>query len=67
MARSISTKSLVRSAVDELLSTRHYQQYIDLEYRHNPETINIIVADELAALKQRRAEHQQNTGQEIQA
>ncbi|MGP5671434.1 HNH endonuclease [Brachybacterium alimentarium] len=30
MPRSISTKSLVRSAVDELLSTRHYQQSIDL-------------------------------------
>ncbi|MGP5671433.1 hypothetical protein [Brachybacterium alimentarium] len=34
---------------------------------HNPETIDIIVADELAALKQRRAEHQQGTGQEVQA
>lgn len=56
---SISTASIVRGAVEDLLASRHHQQSIDLEYKHNPDTIKTIISDELAALKARRAEHQE--------
>lgn len=60
-----SMRTIINGAVDDILASRHHQQSIDLEYRHNPETINIIVADELAALQQRRAAHQHTIDQEI--